>query len=43
VTALEKAMIRNELALLGLVLFVLLTVGGMLYFEAAALETAPLY
>jgi hypothetical protein len=33
-------MIRNELTLIGLVLFVLLTVGGMLYFEAAALETA---
>jgi hypothetical protein len=36
-------MIRNELALVGLVLFVLLTVGGMLYFEAIALEAAPLY
>ena len=34
-------MIRNELTLLGVV--VLLTVGGMLYLEAAALETAPLY
>ena len=36
-------MSRNELTLLGLVIFVVLTVGGMLYFEAAALETAPLY
>ena len=27
---------RDELTLLGLVLFVVLTVGGMLYFEAAA-------
>jgi hypothetical protein len=34
---------RNELTLLGLVLFVVLTVGGMLYFEAAALETASLF
>ena len=31
-------MIRNELTLLGVVLFVLLTVGGMLYLEAAALR-----
>lgn len=30
----------NELTLLGLVV---LTVGGMLYFEAAALETASLF